>query len=52
MGLTHYAIDIHGCRYRNWHPSGEAINAPAQEPHVKPLQLPLESLIPQGVDNL
>jgi FAD dependent oxidoreductase len=52
VGLTHYAIDIHGCRYRNWLPSGEAITAPAQEPRVKPVQLPLESLIPQGVDNL
>ncbi len=52
VGLTHYAIDIHGCRYRNWLPSGEAVTAPAQEPKVKPVQLPLESLIPQGVDNL
>lgn len=52
VGLTHYAIDIHGCRYRNWLPSGEAVAAPAQEPRVKPVQLPLESLIPQGVDNL
>jgi hypothetical protein len=52
VGLTHYAIDIHGCRYRNWFPSGDADSAPAQEPLVRPLQLPLESLIPQGVDNL
>lgn len=52
VAMTHYAIDIHGCRYRNWQPSGEAINAPAQEPQVRPLQIPLESLIPQGVDNL
>ncbi len=52
IGLTHYAIDIHGCRYRNWQPSGDAVSAPAQEPLVRPLQLPLESLIPQGVDNL
>ncbi|MEA5448668.1 FAD-dependent oxidoreductase [Leptolyngbya sp. CCNP1308] len=52
VGLTHYAIDIHGCRYRNWQPSGEAVTAPAQEPHVKPVQIPLESLIPRGVDNL
>jgi len=52
VGLTHYAIDIHGCRYRNWHPSGDADSAPAQEPSVRPLQIPLESLIPQGVDNL
>ncbi|MBE9108787.1 FAD-dependent oxidoreductase [Nodosilinea sp. LEGE 07298] len=52
VGLTHYAIDIHGCRYRNWQPSGEAVSAPAQEPRVKPVQIPLESLIPQGIDNL
>ena len=52
VGVTHYAIDIHGCRYRNWLPSGDAVSAPAQEPAVRPLQLPLESLIPQGVDNL
>jgi len=52
VGITHYAIDIHGCRYRNWFPSGDAVSAPAQEPAVRPLQIPLESLIPQGVDNL
>ncbi|PSR18853.1 NAD(FAD)-dependent dehydrogenase [filamentous cyanobacterium CCP3] len=52
VGLTHYAIDIHGCRYRNWLPSGEAVSAPAQEPRVRPVQIPLESLIPQGVDNV
>lgn len=52
VGISHYAIDIHGCRYRNWHPSGDAVSAPAQEPAVRPLQIPLESLIPQGVDNL
>ncbi|WOD39112.1 FAD-dependent oxidoreductase [Nodosilinea sp. E11] len=52
VGVTHYAIDIHGCRYRNWHPSGDAVSAPAQEPKVNPVELPLESLIPQGVDNL
>lgn len=52
VGLTHYAIDIHGCRYRNWLPSGDAISAPAEETLVKPLQIPLEALIPQGVDNL
>jgi hypothetical protein len=52
IGMTHYAIDIHGCRYRNWHPSGDAVSAPAQEPAVRPLQIPLESLIPRGVDNL
>ena len=52
VGVTHYAIDIHGCRYRNWQPSGEAATAPAEEPAVKPIQIPLESLIPQGVDNV
>jgi hypothetical protein len=52
VGLTHYAIDIHGCRYRNWYPSGDAVSAPAQEPRVRPVQIPLESLIPQGIDNL
>ncbi|MGF1567390.1 MAG: FAD-dependent oxidoreductase [Nodosilinea sp.] len=52
VGVSHYAIDIHGCRYRNWLPSGDAVSAPAQEPAVKPVQIPLESLIPQGVDNL
>jgi len=52
VGLTHYAIDIHGCRYRNWYPSGDAVSAPAQEPRVKPVQIPLESLIPQGIDNV
>ncbi|WP_035992155.1 FAD-dependent oxidoreductase [Leptolyngbya sp. KIOST-1] len=52
VGLTHYAIDIHGCRYRNWQPSGDAVSAPAQEPRVRPVQIPLESLIPQGIDNL
>ncbi|HIK43979.1 MAG TPA: FAD-dependent oxidoreductase [Leptolyngbyaceae cyanobacterium M65_K2018_010] len=52
VGVSHYAIDIHGCRYRNWLPSGDAVSAPAQEPLVKPIQLPFESLIPQGVDNL
>jgi len=52
VGVIHYAIDIHGCRYRNWQPSGDAVSAPAQEPRVRPLILPLESLIPQGIDNL
>jgi hypothetical protein len=52
VGMVHYAIDIHGCRYRNWLPSGEAVSAPAEEPLVRPIQVPLESLIPQGVENL
>jgi hypothetical protein len=52
IGVAHYAIDMHGCKYRNWEPSGEAAAAPAQEMIVRPVQLPLESLIPQQVDNL
>ncbi|MBR8831509.1 MAG: hypothetical protein N5P05_003150 [Chroococcopsis gigantea SAG 12.99] len=52
IALTHYDIDIHGCRYRNWEPSGEASGAPAREFVVRPTIIPLESLIPQGVDNL
>jgi hypothetical protein len=52
IGVTHYAIDIHGCRYRNWEQPWEAQGAPAYESAVKPIVLPLESLIPQGVDNL
>lgn len=52
VGITHYDIDIHGCRYRNWEPSGEAVKASVKEYYVRPVQIPLESLIPQGVDNL
>jgi hypothetical protein len=52
IAITHYAIDMHGCRYRNWEPSGEANSAPAKEGHVRPTRIPLESLIPQGVNNL
>lgn len=52
IGVTHYDIDIHGCRYRNWGPSGEASSAPAQEDVVRPTILPLESLIPQDVNNV
>jgi hypothetical protein len=52
IALTHYDIDIHGCRYRNWEPTGEASSAPVNEFKVRPVQIPLESLIPQGVDNL
>lgn len=52
VGVTHYDIDIHGCRYRNWEPSGEAVKASVKEYYVRPVQIPLESLIPQGVDNL
>lgn len=52
IGVIHYDIDIHGCRYRNWEPSGEASNAPTQEVNVRPTQIPIESIIPEGVDNL
>lgn len=52
VGVTHYDIDIHGCRYRNWEPSNEATKAPAREFVVRPVLIPLESLIPQKIDNL
>lgn len=52
VAATHYAIDMHGCRYRNWEPSGEATAAPAKEAIVRPVLVPLESLIPQTIDNL
>jgi hypothetical protein len=52
VGITHYDLDIHGCRYRNWEPSGEAGSAPAREFVVSPVEIPLESLIPQEIDNL
>ena len=52
VATTNYAIDIHGCRYRNWEPSGEAGSAPVNEFVVKPIHLPLEALLPQGIDNL
>jgi hypothetical protein len=52
IGVAHYDIDIHGCRYRNWEPSNEATKAPAREFVVRPILIPLESLIPQKVDNL
>lgn len=52
VGVTHYAIDIHGCRYRNWEPSGSANSAPKSELYVDPIVIPLEALIPQRVDNL
>jgi len=29
VALTHYDIDLHGCRYRNWEPSHKATSAPA-----------------------
>ncbi|HEY9648000.1 MAG TPA: FAD-dependent oxidoreductase, partial [Chroococcidiopsis sp.] len=52
IALTHYDIDIHGCRYRNWQPSWEAQGAGAREFVVRPTLIPIESLIPQGVDNV
>lgn len=52
IALSHYDIDIHGCRYRNWQPSYEATRASVNERLVRPLQVPLEALIPVGVDNL
>lgn len=52
VAIAHYDIDIHGCRYRNGQPSGEATSAPSREFNVRPVQIPLESLIPQGADNV
>ena len=52
IAVAHYAIDLHGCRYRNWQASDEAASAPVKEVNIHPLQIPLESIIPQGVDNL
>lgn len=52
IGITHYAIDMHGCRYRNWEPSKAPSSAPANEDKVLPIILPFESLIPQRIDNL
>jgi FAD dependent oxidoreductase len=52
IGVTHYAIDMHGCRYRNWEPSKSPSSAPVSEEYVRPILLPLESLIPQKIDNL
>lgn len=52
VALTHYDIDLHGCRDRNWKPSYEATSAPAREFVIRPTFIPLESLIPQKIDNL
>lgn len=52
IAVTHYDIDIHGCRYRNWEPTGEAVRASVKEELVRPIYIPLEALIPQGVDNM
>lgn len=53
VGFTHYNIDMHGCRYRNWSESWEASGAPlGDESLIKPIYIPLEALVPQEVDNL
>ncbi|MBD3882913.1 FAD-dependent oxidoreductase [Phormidium tenue FACHB-886] len=53
VALTHYSIDMHGCRYRKSMITGEASSAPlSDESLIRPIQIPLEALIPQGVDNL
>lgn len=52
IGITHYAIDMHGCRYRNWEPSKSPSSAPVNEDFVKPIYMPLESLIPLKLNNL
>lgn len=52
VAVAHYDMDIHGCRYRNWTPSYEASSAPTNEKNVRPTHIPLESLIPQDIDNL
>jgi hypothetical protein len=52
VGIAHYDIDIHGCRYRNWQPSYEASGAGTKEYRVQPLLIPLEALVPIGLDNV
>ncbi len=52
VALAHYDIDIHGCRYLEWRPSYEAAGASIKEFVVRPLQIPLEGIVPQGVDNV
>jgi hypothetical protein len=52
IALTHYDIDIHGCRYRNWQPSYEATRASVNERLARPLEIPLEAIVPVGIDNL
>ncbi|MGB6014266.1 MAG: FAD-dependent oxidoreductase, partial [Nodosilinea sp.] len=52
VALAHYDIDIHGCRYRSRQPSYEAAGSSIKEFVVRPLQIPLEALVPQGVDNV
>lgn len=52
VALAHYDIDIHGCRYWDKRPTYEASGASIKEFVVRPLQIPLEALVPQGVDNV
>jgi hypothetical protein len=52
IALTHYDIDIHGCRYRDWRPSYEAAGASIKQFVVRPLPIPIEAIIPQGVENV
>jgi hypothetical protein len=52
VAVTHYGFDIHGCRYRNWEASNSANSAPAKENDARAAFIPLESLIPQRIDNL
>ena len=52
VALAHYDIDIHGCRYRSGQPTYEAASSSIKEFVVRPLQIPLEALVPQGVDNV
>jgi FAD dependent oxidoreductase len=52
IARIHYSIDIHGCVYRNGGADGEAASAGTFETNVRPTLVPLEALIPQGIDNL
>ncbi|HEY9762818.1 MAG TPA: FAD-dependent oxidoreductase [Trichocoleus sp.] len=52
VALAHYDIDIHGCKYWDERPTYEASGASIKEFVVRPLQIPLEALVPQGVDNV
>lgn len=52
VALAHYDIDIHGCRYWDGRPTYEASSASIKEFVVRPLQIPIEAMIPQGVDNV
>lgn len=52
VALAHYDIDIQGCLYQDWRPTYEAAGASIKEFVVRPLQIPLEALVPQGVDNV